>query len=239
MTDTGKQQSMARSVRKRVLASRERIWRNEDFDGSADAIQAELRRLVKAGELEHVRRGVYWRGRRSRFGMTHASEGSALRKLLGKEAAIGAAGWYAANLLGLSTQVSPIEVLAVSVRPPAGFSQLRLVDRSGRRGRRDQRLNDLEVTFLEALEGWEDYVEEPPQRALTRFLGLLEQDEVRVSKLVRAAASEPAVVRERLRQVLRSAGNTIDADRVPGARSDKARRRALSVFPQEIAVAAA
>jgi hypothetical protein len=163
--------------------------------------------------------------------MAPASEGSALRKLLGRNTAIGAGGWHAANLLGLSAQVSPIEVLAITARPPSGFEHLKLIDRSGRVGRRDQRLSALEVTILEALEGWETYVEAAAEQALTRFRDLLTRDDVRVAKLIAAAGSEPAVVRERLRQVLLFAGMDSEADRIRRARSSKARRRALSVFP--------
>lgn len=231
-TDVNAHKSTAAEIRRRILGSRDRIWRIEDFEGSDDAIQAELRRLVRAGELDHVRRGIYWRGRKTRFGMTPASEGSALRKLLGRHTAIGAAGWYAANLLGLSTQVSPIEVLAITARPPAGFSHLKLIDRSGRLGRRDERLSDLEVTILEALEGWETYVEEGAEKALARFRDLLVNDDVRAVKLAAAARSEPAVVRERLRQVLLFAGMDSEANQIQRAKSSDARRRALSVFPE-------
>jgi hypothetical protein len=214
----------------RILGSRDRIWRIEEFDGSVDAVQSELRRLVKAGELEHLRRGIYWRGRKTRFGMADAGEAQALRAVLGRKVAIGAAGWHATNLLGLSTQVSPVEVLAITARPPAGFPRLKLIDRSRRVGRREQRLSDLEITILEALEGWDRYVEESSEQASSRFQRLLEREDVRIGKLVPAAKSEPAVVRERLRQVLIAGGWPAEADRIPRARSRSARARALSVF---------
>ena len=225
------QESTAKVVRKRILASRDRIWRTQDFEGSRNAVQAELRRLVRAGEIERMRRGVYWRGRRTRFGLAVADEGRALRKLLGKYRGVGAAGWYATNLLGLSTQVSPIEVLAVTGRPPTGFPHLKLIDRSQRTGRHDARLNDLEITLLEALEGWEKYIEQEPIAAVERFQDLLNGEEVRIPRLVEAAKTEPAVVRERLRRLLIQGGRDEDAARIERARSDSARERALSVFP--------
>jgi hypothetical protein len=230
MSDQAQHQSTAQEVRKRIVGSRDRIWRTEEFDGSVDAVQSELRRLVKAGELEHLRRGIYWRGRKTRFGMAVADETQALRKVLGRHVAIGAAGWHATNLLGLSTQISPVEVLAVTVRPPAGFPRLKLIDRSRRVERREQRLNDLEVTILEALECWDRYIEDSSERANARFRDLLGRKDVRIDRLVSAAKSEPAVVRERLRQVLVDGGWSAEADRVPRARSRLARDRALSVF---------
>jgi len=231
-------ESTAKSLRSRILASKDRVWRTQDFEGSRDAVQAELRRLVRAGELERIRRGVYWRGHKTRFGMAVVDEGKALRKLLGRHAGVGAAGWYATNLLGLSTQVPPTEILAVTGRPPSGFSHLKLIDRSQRIGRKEARLNDLEITFLEALEGWDKYVEKRPTMATKRFLELLENGNVRVARLVAAATTEPAVVRERLRQLLVEGGWDEAAARIEGARSESARKRALSVFPSNEAVTA-
>jgi hypothetical protein len=229
-------ESTAHAVRRRVLGSHDRVWQTADFDGSSDAVQSELRRLVKAGEIEHIRRGVYWRGRKTRFGMTAPDAGKALRKVLGKRATIGATGWYATNLLGLSTQVSPIETLAITGRPPSGFRGVKLVDRSQRVGRHDARLNDLEVTFLEALEGWDRYVEARPARAVERFKALINDGDVRVDKLVSAAKTEPAAVRERLRRLLLDAGWQDEASSIDGARSESAKRRALAVFPADQAV---
>jgi hypothetical protein len=227
-----KVESTASAVRRRVLASGDRIWRTEEFEGSRDAVQAELRRLVRAEELERIRRGVYWRGHKTRFGMAVADQAQALREVLGKQAAIGAAGWYATSLLGLSTQVSPRQVLAMTARPPAGFDHLHLVDRSQRIGRHDARLSSLEVTMLEAIEGWEMYVEARPDRAVRRFLEMIGDGSVRVAKLVAATKTEPVVVRERLRWLLVESGRDADAEKIDGARSDSARQRALSVFPR-------
>jgi hypothetical protein len=227
-----KAESTASVVRRRVLASRDRIWRTEEFEGGHDAVQAELRRLVEAGELERLRRGVYWRGHKTRFGMTVADQVQALLEVLGKQATIGAAGWYATSLLGLSTQVSPRQVLAMTARPPAGFDHLQLVDRSQRIGRHDARLSSLEVTMLEAIEGWEKYVEAKPDRAVRRFLEMIDDGSVRVAKLVAATKTEPVVVRERLWWLLVESGRDVDAGKINRARSDSARQRALSVFPR-------
>jgi len=220
---------VAEEVRRRVVNSRDRLWRADEFEGSPQAVNSELRRLVKAGELRRIRRGVYWRGRKTRFGMSHPRQGEALRSVLHGSEAVGATGWYATNLLGLSTQVSPVETLAVSRRPPTGFKQLRLVDRSSRTGRRDAKLNDLEVTLLEALEGWDQYVELSGRAATKRFAEVLGEEGIRVEKLVTASDTEPAAVRERLRYVLDAAGHNEAVHRVRPARSASARERALAV----------
>jgi hypothetical protein len=222
--------SVAAEVRRRVLGSHERYWHVEEFEGSPDAVQAELRRLVREDELEHVRRGVYWRGEKSRFGMSLPQAAAALRSVVGDDEALGAAEWYATNLLGLSTQVSPTEVLALSRRPPKGFEHVRVLSRANRTGRRDRRLTDLEVTLLEALEGWDRYVEARPETALKTFTDLFDRDDVRADRLALAAKTEPAIVRERLRAVLRAAGHDHEAAKIPRARSGQARERALSVL---------
>lgn len=222
--------SVAAAIRSRVIHSGERLWRVEDFGGSPAAANSELRRLVERGELVRVRRGMYWRGRRSRFGMTGVSPGEVLRRQLGPDEAVGATGWHATKLLGLSTQMAPVEMLAVTRRRPEGVPGVRIVSRAARSGRRRARLNDLEITFLEALEGWDRYVEADAQTALARFGELLDSGAARVDPLVRASETEPAVVRERLRAVLAHSGYDRQAERVRAARDPRTRERALRVL---------
>ncbi len=222
--------SVAQQVRRRVLRSGERLWQVEDFAGSPSAVNNELRRLIARGELMRVRRGVYWRGKKSRFGMIGASQGEAVQKVLGAREAVGATGWHATNLLGLSTQVSPVEALAVTHRRPEGLHNVKVSSRAARSGRREAKLNGIEVTFLEALEGWDRYVETDSATALERFGELLDREDVRVERLVRASRTEPPVVRERLRAVLRHGGYEEQAERVPAARDPRTRARALRVL---------
>jgi hypothetical protein len=222
--------STAQQVRQRVRRSGERLWRIEDFEGSPSAVNNELRRMVTRGELVRVRRGVYWRGRRSRFGMIGASQGAAVQKLLGPHEAIGATGWQAAKLLGLSTQVSPVEALAATHRGVQGLQNVRVASRVARSARREARLNAIEVSFLEVLDGWERYVETDSATALERFQELLARDDVHVDRLVRASHTEPPAVRERLRAVLSSAHYEQESERVPPARDPRTRERALRVL---------
>jgi hypothetical protein len=222
--------SVAQQVRGRVLRSGERLWRIEDFEGSPSAVNNELRRLIARGDLMRVRRGMYWRGKKSRFGMTGASQSEAVQKVLGAQEAVGATGWHATNLLGLSTQVSPVEALAVTHRRPKGLHNVKVSSRAARSGRREAKLNGMEVTLLEALEGWDRYVEADSATALRRFLELLDREDVRVERLVRASRTEPPVVRERLRAVLRHGDYEEQAERVPAARDPRTRTRALRVL---------
>lgn len=227
-------QLIAAKVRRRVLGSSDRFWRVEDFDGPPAAVDMALLRLAADGELERVRRGVYWRGRRTSFGMTTSPPVQAVREVIGKREAVGAAEWYATNVLGLSTQVSPVPVVAVSRRVPTGLPNVRLVNRASRTGRREAHLNEMEVTILEALEGWEKYVELDPAAAVERFEALLRRTEVRVDRLARASRTESARVRERLRYLLRHAGWQAEAEQIEGARRPVTRDHALAVLPRPL-----
>lgn len=223
-------QSTAAGVRHRILRSRDTFWRVEDFDGDPHAVVIALGRLVAAGELERLRRGVYWRGAKTRFGPRVPSAVEALRTVVGDREAIGAAGWYATNLLGLSTQVSPEPVVSIAGRPPTGLHGIRVVNRASRTGRRDARLNETEVTVLEALDVWESHVELDHATALDRFVEILRSPSIRVDRLVRAAPTESPAVRERLRAVLEHGGWSAEAEQVARARSHATRQRARRVI---------
>lgn len=230
MAGTTTADSVARQVRRRVLRAPDRLWMIEDFDGSPKAVNSELRRLVERGELQRVRRGMYWRGRRSSFGMIGVDESTALKSAVGDDDAIGATGWNATNLLGLSTQVPAVATLAVTRRTPQGLEGVRVASRAARTGRRRARLTGLEVTLLEALEGWDRYVEADADTALRRFGEIVGRDDVRISRLVQASATEPPAVRERLRAVLAHAGHDDQAELIAPARDARTRAKALSVL---------
>jgi hypothetical protein len=225
---------VAWKITRKVLASQDRFWHVEDFDGPPMAVVHALSRLVAEGELERVRRGTYWRGHPTRWsGRSHAPPIAAVREVVGADEAIGAAGWMAANTVGLSTQVAAIPIVAVSRRLPTGFDNVRLVSRAQRTGRREARLTDAEVTLLEALEGWDRYSELDPDLAVSRLLAFMSSAEVDPRRLVRAAPTETVAVRERLKALLERAGNLAEAARINGARSEAARARALSVLTSQ------
>ncbi|HEX4082271.1 MAG TPA: DUF6088 family protein [Acidimicrobiales bacterium] len=198
-----------------------RFWGPADFSG-ADAdpgtIDRALSRLVDHGELHRVRRGLYWRGRRTPFGMTHPDELDVAARVAGVPG-IGPAGIAAANSLGLSTQVAGRPSIAVPRRAPRPLSTFRFVDRSGRTGRIAQRLRPHTVALLEVLGDWDRVIEREDDGAWPSLVRLVQNDSVQADRLARAAATEPADVRVRLRNLLLDAGKTVEAGRVPMPRS--------------------
>lgn len=192
-------------------------------------------RLAEAGELRRIRRGLYWRGRQTRLGMALPPSEELVRELVGA-AGVGPAGWSAALALGLSTQHPRREIIAVPSRPPRPLPRIELRDRSGREGRRRWNLNRWEVALLEVLADWQRLIEVPEQEAAARLLSIVDGRRVRPERVARAAAGEPASVRESLRALLARAGYPQQAASVPQARSPGPQQRAL---PLEAAARAA
>ena len=214
--------SIAPEVRKRVLHSRDRFWRPEDFDGSPDAVAKALSRIAGAGELRRVRRGLYWRGAPTRLGMAPPPSDRFAKEVIGAPGT-GPAGWSAALALGLSTQVPRRETIAVPGRAPRNPGTVRFVSRAASAKRRDERLRPAEVALLEVLRDWDTLVEVRTDDAVDRIAGLTENGTLRLDRLIRASSTEPPRVRERLRRLLGALGRSSDANAVRPARSESVR----------------
>jgi hypothetical protein len=214
--------SVAPEVRKRVLHSRDRFWRPENFDGSPEAVAKALSRLAHAGELRRVRRGLYWRGTPTRLGMAPPPPARFVHEVI-DAAGTGPAGWSAGLALGLSTQVPRRETIAVPGRAPRNPGSVRFVSRAASSKRRDERLRPSEIALLEVLRDWNNLVEVPADTALERIAGLAESGALRLDRVVRASTTEPPRVRERLRRLLGALGRTDDAASIRPARSEPVR----------------
>lgn len=209
-------------IRMRVLRSRDRFWRPEDFGGSPDAVSQALSRLARAGELRRVRRGLYWRGAPTRLGMAPPPSERLANEVSGAPGT-GPSGWSAALALGLSTQVPRRETIAVPGRAPRNPGTVRFVSRAASVKRRDERLRPVEVALLEVLRDWNTLVEVRTDHAVDRIADLAENGALRFDRLVRASSTEPPRVRERLRCLLDTLGRSADAMGVRPARSDSVR----------------
>lgn len=214
--------SIVPTVRKRVLRSRDRFWRPEDFGGSPDAVTQALSRLARAGELRRVRRGLYWRGAPTRLGMAPPPPERLAGEVIGATGT-GPAGWSAALVLGLSTQVPRHETIAVPGRAPRSPGIVRFVSRAASVKRRDERLRPAEIALLEVLRDWNALVEIRTDEAVERIADLAENGSLRFERIVRASSTEPPRVRERLRRLLDTLGRSTDAEAVRPARSDSVR----------------
>jgi Family of unknown function (DUF6088) len=210
--------SIAMEIRERVLPSRDHFWRPEDFDASPDAVTKTLSRLSAAGELSRIRRGLYWRGAPTRLGMAPPTPERLTDEVLG-DAGTGPSGWSAALALGLSTQVPRRETISVPGRAPRTPDTIRFVSRAASTKRRDERLRPAEVALFEVLRDWDGLVDISTHDALDRVAHLIDSGALRPDRLVRASATEPPRVRERLRRLLTALGLGASAVAVRRARS--------------------
>lgn len=214
--------SVAREVRTRVMRSRDRFWRPEEFGGSPDAVAQALSRLVRAAELRRIRRGLYWRGAATRLGMAPPPPTRLANEVV-PTFGTGPAGWSAGLALGLSTQVPRRETIAVPGRAPRSPGSVRFVSRAASAKRRDERLRPLEVALLEVLRDWTGLVEVPDGAAVARIARLANEGSVRLDRLVRASSTEPPRARERLRRLLVALGRPAEAKAIRPARSESIR----------------
>jgi hypothetical protein len=208
---------IAPTIRARITKAGDHFWRPEDFDDldNPNAVDQALADLHAAGELRRIRRGLYWRGRRTAFGMAPPPATAIIEQITGLTYGIGPSGYSAALALGLSTQVPRVETFALPVRTPTGLPEgIKVVSRSARRGRLDAKLRPKEVAWLEIAGSWRDHLSDPAD-ADDRFKALLDSGEIRPDRIAAAAYTEPRAVKETIASLLRAAGRTDDAGRIP------------------------
>lgn len=196
----------ATEARRAILTSAERFWRPTDLRLPASTSQHILTALVRGGELRRVRRGLYWRGTKTPLGMSPPPHDALISELTGGKG-VGLAGVAAANALRLSTQVPRRAQYAVPHRAPASTGAITFVSRTARTGRARSNLNPIEVAALEVLNDWDRVIEVSPDEAMDRLEGLVRDGAIRPRVLARAATTEPAPARERLKALLERSGN--------------------------------
>lgn len=206
----------AQDARRSLLDSRNQFWKTSDIDAPASTAQHLLAELVRQGELRHIRKGLYWRGTKTPLGMAPPPPAALAAQLTG-QAGIGPAGLSAANALRLSTQIPRRAEYAVPARPPTDAETVRFVNRSARHGRADYELSQTEVAALEVLDGWDRVIETGPQQTMDRLRELISSGGIDAARLADAGDTEPASARARLRHLLRHAGLSELAEKVPAA----------------------
>lgn len=149
--------------------------------GSATAARKAASRAAGAGLLLPIRRGLYYRGRHTRYGVTAPRADEIARAVLGTRG-VGPAGYSAARAWGVSTQIPPVWHVATlrTVDPIAGVSQ------HGRKNLARADLNEKEIALLELLRAPEIYVEAGWDALVTKARDAVRSGEIR-SDLLRAA----------------------------------------------------
>jgi hypothetical protein len=181
-------------IQRRVQAGGERVWSFEELAGARPLAAAQaLSRLVARGELQRIQRGLYYRPRPSRYGVSRPDPGVLLR-IAQRSRSLFPAGGSAAVRLGYSTQVPARPELSTT----ASSVPRRLVGPRAlvhvRRPAAWASLSEEEGALLELLRERAASSELSEEQTLTRTLGLLGVPR-RLSRLLEAARTEPPRVR--------------------------------------------
>ncbi|MGH2838342.1 MAG: DUF6088 family protein [Thermoleophilaceae bacterium] len=198
------QPSIASKVRQRIERGGERFWRVQDFsDLSPSAVARALNRLAADGFIERPRRGLYYRPRPTRFGMTVPSATAIAARTA--HAPLQPAGLTAANVLGLTTQNPATRELVTPANNPPEIPMRTKI--KTRRPEARFRLSEREGALLELLRDRGRNSDLEFTQTRRRLFGLL-QDDKTFARLTRAALDEPP----RVRAMLGALGQELGAD---------------------------
>lgn len=211
--------------RAKILRSRNQFWKPDQLPGASSTVQHLLTDLTKAGELRHVRKGLYWRGTQTPLGMS-PPPAEALAAHIAPAKGAGPAGLSAANMLRLSTQVPRKTQVAVPSRATRPTKTIEFVARPSRTCRRTADLNKIEVAVLEVL-GDLSTSELSPRETWARLTEVIRSANVRPDRLAKAAKTEPGTVRARLAELMRDGGYEKWAATI-GAADRRVQQRALA-----------
>jgi hypothetical protein len=227
-----KPDSIAQKIQKRILkGGGDRLWSFRDFvdiDPLAPmAVAAALSRLSRGGELRRIRRGLYYRPKKTAFGESQPNPESVVKMLLQNRNSVRT---HEFNRLGLTNQMSGALTNAASrttrLKGVEGVA-LRFVKRplSEQKGIRDD-----ERTVLDALRGIDTIPDTTPAGVIARIKLLIKRGQFDFDCLARFASTEPPRVRALLGAIsadagvapdkldkLRSTLNPLSAYRIAGA----------------------
>jgi hypothetical protein len=185
-----------------VLAGGERMWQLSDFRdlGSGATVHA-LSRLAADGELQRVRKGLYYRPKMTAIGPSVPSASAAVAQTF--RAPLHPAGLSAANALGLSTQNPARGEFATPAAAGPGALHDAIVHT--RRPHTRTGLSAVEAALLEVLRERVRSSDLSPQQTINRLLEIVRHPG-EFERLAAAALSEPPRVRAMLGALGQQAG---------------------------------
>jgi hypothetical protein len=187
-------QRVAAIVRQRIEDGGERLWRLEDFrDLPCAAIAQALSRFARAGKIERLSKGVYYRARQMAFGKSRPNP-AAIQKLAARRKTLFPSGVAAASLLGFTTQTAGRRELATSALslPRKLVGQETIVH--ARRPEAWSKLTEADAALLDFLRRAGRTSELSPQETVRRTLELV-AERGRYRRLIAVAETEPPRVR--------------------------------------------
>src|SRR5580704_766121 len=195
----------AETVRRRIEASGERVWRLVDFDGMPFmAVAQALSRLARQGVVQRLGKGLYYRSRPTAFGASRPNSAQ-VRSLPLRRKGVFPAGTGAANLLGFTTQNPARIELATN-----GLSLPRLIVGKEtvihtRRPESWRELSETDAALLDFLRNRGASSELSAEETVGKLLGYF-REPGRFERLITVGQSEPP----RVRAMLGAIGQQLD-----------------------------
>jgi hypothetical protein len=189
--------STAETVRSRIEAGGERVWRMVDFEGMPlMAVAKALSRLARRGVIQRLGRGLYYRPRPTVFGASKPNSAQVRSLPVGRRG-IFPAGAVAANVLGFTTQNPARAEVATN-----GLSLPRLIVGKEtvihtRRPESWRTLSETDAALLDFLRNRGEASELSPEETVSKLLGYF-REPGRFKRLLKVAPSEPPRVRAML-----------------------------------------
>ena len=184
-------------VRQRIERGGERLWRYADFSDLPQAAVAQaLSRLLHAGEIQRLTKGIYYRPRQTAFGPSKPNPAT-IRRLAASDRTLFPSGISAAGLLGFTTQQPRRGEVATTA---ASLPRKLLGDETVVHLRRPEAwtgLSESDAALLDFLRRRAEASELSPEDTIRRTLALIGEKGC-FERLLKAAASEPPRVRAML-----------------------------------------
>lgn len=189
--------STTETVRQRIEAGGERVWRLADFDGMPfTAVAQALSRLSRQGVIQRLGKGLYYRPRQTAFGESKPNRAQ-IRSLPVRRRGVFPAGIAAANLLGFTTQnPSQVEVATDGVSLPRLIVGKETVIHT-RRPEAWRELPETDTALLDFLRRRGEASELSPEETASKLLRYFGEPG-RFERLFKVAESEPPRVRAML-----------------------------------------
>lgn len=159
--------------------------RVDELPGTREAARQAVSRAAASGELIKVHRGLYYRGVSTRYGSTRPRAEDVVREVFRGRGA-GPAGFSAARLWGLTTQVPATEHMATLRR----VEGVRGVKQTVRSNIERARLTAREIALIELLRNPEGYVEAGWGALVEEYRRARAANKVRESELRTAVRAE-------------------------------------------------
>lgn len=158
-----------------------------DLPGTVTAKNSAVSRAHKAGDLIAIRKGLYFKGTKTRYGMTRPSAEEIAAEVLGKTG-VGPTGYSAARALGLTTQIPREPTLTVAGPVPTSLHGVKIARRNNMNRRK---LRYTEIALLELLRGdWETTVDEGWPALVSTYLAGTKSRTLRPRALREVIATE-------------------------------------------------